>query len=210
MSGHHKDTDAASVLYAEDVAGTASAWQLPVFERDVPANDPPTAQALEEIEAAAYQDGFQRGQAEGFAAGQQAVLQQAQRLQALVEHAARPLAHLDDEVERALVELAAAIARRVVVAELKTDPERIVTMAREALAALPPQLRRIHLQVNPADVELLKAQLAAPLEAQTFEIVANPELGPGDCRLVTESALIDGSIENRVRAVAQSLTGDGE
>ena len=103
--------ETAEILPAETLPGAPSRWQLPNF--DAALARPPTAEQSESIEAAAYQDGFQRGQSEGFTAGQQAVLQQAQRLQSLVDHIMRPLAHLDEEVERALVDLAGAIARRL-------------------------------------------------------------------------------------------------
>ena len=97
----------AEVLLAESLGAGLPRWQLPSFDQA----GPPTAQKLDEIEAAAYQDGFQRGHAEGFATGQKVALAQAQRLQALIEHMARPLAHLDEETERTLVDFAGAIAR---------------------------------------------------------------------------------------------------
>ncbi len=198
--------ETADILPAETVGEAPARWQLPNF--DAALKNPPTAEQLESIEAAAYQDGFQRGQAEGFAAGQQAVLQQAQRLQALVDHIMRPLAHLDEEVERALVELAGAIARRLLHDEIKAAPERAVTLVREALSGLPPQLRSLRLQVHPGDAALLREHLSPPPDVKEFSIVPDPELHPGDCRVYTDSALVDARLDRRVRVIAEALAGD--
>ncbi len=198
----------AAVLPAETVE-RLSRWQLPSFDSHASAGALHTAQQLDEIEAAAYQDGLQRGHAEGFAAGQRAALAQAQRLQALVDHIARPLVHLDDEIEHALVDLAAAIARRILHDELASAPERVVAVVREALAGLPPQLRSVRLRVHPEDAALLREQLPPPADVKDFEVVPDPELKRGDCRVLTESALIDASLDRRVRVVAQALAAEG-
>lgn len=191
------------VLMAESVSANLARWQLPQFDQA-----PPTARRLDEIEKAAYQDGYQRGQAEGYAAGQKAVLAQAQRLQALIEHMARPLAHLDEEVETALVTLASAIAANILRDELSLAPERIVTLVREALASLPPMVRSIRVSVHPDDAALLSGQLPAPHEVKEFEIVADAQLKRGDCRVITESSQIDARLDQRVRVAARASEGD--
>ncbi|MES0874091.1 FliH/SctL family protein [Sinimarinibacterium thermocellulolyticum] len=201
------DIETTAILPAETLADPPVRWQLPNF--DTVSAEPPSAQQLESIEAAAYQDGYQRGYGEGFAAGQHAVLQQAQRLHALVEHIMRPLAHLDEEVERALVDLASAIARRLLRDEIRAAPERVVALVREALSGLPPQLRSLRLSVHPQDVTLLREHLQPPGDVQDFCIVADPELLPGDCRVVTESALVDARLDRRIRVIAEALAGDG-
>lgn len=202
------DAADAAVLPAESIGGELPRWQLPRF--DTTSGGLHTAAQLDAIEAAAYKEGFARGQAEGFAAGQKAALAQAQRLAALIDHIARPLVHLDDEIEHALVDLAAAIARRIVHDELQTAPERIVAMVRETLAGLPPQLRSVRLRVHPDDAALLRECLAPPADVKDFEVVADPELKRGDSRVLTESALIDARLDRRVRVIAQALAGEGE
>src|SRR3546814_19620425 len=83
--------------------------------------------------------------------------QQVARLRGLIEQIARPLATLDDEVERALVDLACAVARRLLDEELTLAPERVLTLARTALAALPADLRDIRLYLPPDDAKIGRA-----------------------------------------------------
>lgn len=193
------------VLSAESLGAGLARWQLPRFDQ---AGGPPTAQKLEQIEATAYQDGFQRGQTEGFAVGQKAAVTQAQRLQALIEHMARPLAHLDEETERAIADLASAIALRILREELSLDPERVVAMVRDTLGGLPPLARSVRVSVHPEDVALLREQVKPSHEVKEFEIVADATLKRGDCRVFTESSQVDGRLETRVRVTAQSVDGE--
>lgn len=198
-----------AVLAAEAVGDRPARWQLPSFDMQLaPAGELHTAQHLDEIEAAAYQEGLQRGHADGYAAGQKAALAQVQRLQALIDHIARPLVHLDDEIERALVDLAAAIARRILHQELSGAPEQVLAMVRDALSGLPPQLRSVRLRVHPEDAALLREQLVAPPDVKDFEIQPDGTLKRGDCRVFTESALIDARLDRRVRVIAQALAGE--
>lgn len=180
-------------------------WQLPVFETGGEA--PPTAQALEDIEAAAYEEGRQRGHADGLAAGREEMRREAARLRALIEQIARPLAALDDEVERALVDLACAVARRLLDEELQAAPERVLGLARAALAALPEDLREIRLHLNPEDARLVREALQPPPQAQSFRVQDDPALARGDCRVQTESSYLDARLETRIALAAAALSG---
>ncbi len=199
-----------AVVPAEQAASLAR-WQMPVFDVSGTANVQdalPTAAQMEAVEAAAYQEGFERGRSEGHAAGNRAVQAEAQRLRGLIEQIARPLAHLDDEVEHVLLDLAVAVARRLLGEELTLAPERVATIARDALLALPPYVRDVRLHLHPEDAALVGAQLTPPPEAQNFRVVTDPALARGDCRLFTESAQIDARLDARLNVIAQSLSGE--
>lgn len=198
------ETPTATVWPAEALRGEVERWQLPRFEQR-PATPPPTAEALQAIEAAAYEEGLARGHREGFAVGQKAALDQAQRLRQLVEHLARPLAGLDEGMERLLIDLAAAIAQRLLIEDLRIAPERVLELVQTALAALPPQVRKLRIHAHPEDAVLLREQLFAPPQIDSLHVVDDRELQRGDCRLVTESSLVDGRLDQRILSIARSL-----
>lgn len=204
-------SDEMDTVLPADQAASLARWQMPVF--DVSGNTHvqdalPTAAQMEAVEAAAYQEGFERGHGEGYAAGNRATQAEAQRLRGLIEQIARPLAHLDDEVEHVLMELAVAVARRLLGEELTLAPERVATIARDALLALPPYVRDVRLHLHPEDVALVGTQLTPPPEAQNFRVILDPALARGDCRLFTESAQIDARLNARLDVIAQSLSGE--
>ncbi len=191
-------------------AATMSRWQMPVF--DAPEQDGRgslhTAEQLDQIEVAAYQEGLRRGHAEGYAAGHQAMQQEVERLRALTEHLQRPLAHLDEAVERMLLDTACAIARRLVLAELQQAPEAIERIAREALDALPAYVRDVRLHLNAEDAKLIGERVLAPPEAHSFKIIVDDALNRGECRVVTESTQLDTRLDARLSAISSNLIGE--
>jgi len=197
-------TEPADSEVLADPQAQFARWQMPVFE-SASDNAPLTAQEIDDIETAAYEEGRQRGYADGLAAGRDEMQRQADRLRALIEQIARPLATLDDEVERALVDVSCAVARRLLGDELTAAPERVVTLARIALSALPRDLRDVRLYLHPQDAALAREQLQPPPEAENFRVLDDPELTRGDCRVQTESAYLDARLDARLALLAAAI-----
>jgi flagellar assembly protein FliH len=111
--------------------------------------------------------------------------------------------------EKTGVHVAAAIARRVIRRELENTPQITLTLLREALElAVGSSQLRIHL--NPADhqalgphVESLIAELA-PLG--TAELVADPAIQRGGCRIETRFGVIDQQFEAQLARIEEELT----
>jgi flagellar assembly protein FliH len=187
-------------------------WELPEVGNDHPlrrATDPPvqqpTVRELEELHQQARAEGFTSGHAEGMAAGRQQVREQLDRLAALCEAVARPLQSLDEQVEKELARLATVIARRVIVRELQLSPELIARAVREAATALPAATRELRVHVHPDDLALLR-DLGA-VESH-WQLLADPALARGDCRLESERSRLDARVDARLAAVVDAVLGD--
>jgi flagellar assembly protein FliH len=111
--------------------------------------------------------------------------------------------------EQSGVRVAAAIAERLIRRELSQTPEITLTLVREALelAAGSSQLR---VQMNPADhgtlgpqVQTLIAELSSLGSA---EVVADPEISPGGCRVETRFGVIDQRYEAQLARIQEELT----
>ncbi|MDP9140050.1 MAG: FliH/SctL family protein [Pseudomonadota bacterium] len=198
----------ATIVPAERSANLMR-WQIPSFDA------PPalegglhTAAHLDEIESAAYQEGIQRGHVQGYAEGQRQAQQETERLRALIEHIQRPLAQLDEEIERAMLETACAIARRLTMAELSLRPELIETLVRTALAALPPYVREIRLRMNADDAAFIGSRPGMQANGQGFHIVADASLQRGDCRISTDSTQLDARLDTRLDAMRVVLAAE--
>ena len=163
----------------------------------------------EEIRKKAQIEGRRAGQAEierivrKQLVGQMATLQQVVQD---VQHAKQAwLAHW----EKSGVHVAAAIAQRLIRRELSQKPEITLTLIREALElAVGSSQLRIHM--NPSDhqtlgpkVETLIAELA-PLGST--ELVADPEVRPGGCRVETRFGVIDQQFEAQLARIEEELT----
>ena len=125
------------------------AWHVPEVQTPGVQNKPVTARQLETIQAQAREEGFRQGLQEGREAGRKEFATQFQLLQQLLAGLDQPFEALDSSVEQQLAELAMLVARQLVRRELKTEPEQVISVVREALAALPVGARNVRLALNP-------------------------------------------------------------
>ncbi len=186
-------------------------WQIPEVgageQRGTRVAGLPTVGGLERLQKQAYEEGYARGREEGRAAGREEVAARAARLDALLGTLARPFEELDEQVEQELVRLALAIAQQLVRREVKADPGQIVAIVRDALAALPVSARGVRLHLHPEDAQLVREVLSLGDAQRPWQIVEDPVLARGGCRVVSESSHIDASLEARLAALAAAVLG---
>lgn len=184
------------------------AWHVPEVRTDGSAQSGPmTARQLEEIQSQARREGFERGLREGRDAGQKAFNERLALLDTLLGSLDQPFQALDEAVERQLAELAMLVARQLVRRELKTEPEQVVGVVREALAALPVAARNVRVALNPEDAVLVREALAVGEDSQTIRIVDDPVQSRGGCKVLTDNSQIDASVETRLNAVIANVLG---
>lgn len=170
---------------------------------------PPTAEELEALRQAAYEDGFAAGRGEGMLQGFAEVQAQAHQFRSLIDSLARPLALLDARVEEELVGLVTAMVRQLVRREIRTQPGVIVAAIREAVAVLPLSTREVAVKVHPEDAALVReAFLGHASEAEPgWRIVENPAIARGGCMVVTSTSEVDATVERRLAAVIRHVFG---
>jgi len=111
--------------------------------------------------------------------------------------------------EKCAVATACAIASRLIRKELSATPEITLTLIREALE-LAAGSDEIRLHLNPADhealgeqIETLRGELSALAAA---EIIAEPSVTPGGCRVETRMGVIDQQFEAQLARIEEELT----
>ena len=60
----------------------------------------------------------------------------------------------------------------------------------------------------PEDARLVNAALAAPASGRAWEIVEDPVLARGGCRVTARHTRIDASLEGRIQAAIAHVLGD--
>jgi flagellar assembly protein FliH len=171
-----------------------------------------TADAIEKIQKQAYEEGFEQGKRDGLVAGKQAVEQTCQRLDEIMRQLSAPLDEVDESVVQQLVELTSLIANQVIRRELRTDPGQVVGVVRDCIKSLPIGTRKIQLYLHPEDAQLVREafSLAEDVEAN-WQIVEDPVLVRGGCRLEADNSKIDATVEQQInRVVATVLGGERE
>ena len=167
-----------------------------------------TAGRLEELQKAAYDEAFEKGRADGVAAGEAEVAQRAARYDELMKALCEPFDRLDESVEKQLVELSIALVKQLFRREIKLDPTHVIGVVREAIQALPIASRNVQVHLHPDDATLVRESLA-PAEGETaWTVVEDPLIARGGCHVTTDSSQIDATAESRLHAVINKCLGD--
>jgi len=170
---------------------------------------PPERPSQAEIEREAYATGYAAGERAGAEAA-------ATRAEAMLRRLAQTLGELGTlrvemmhKTERQLVELALAIAARIIRREVTLDRELLVAMARVALDRLG-ETATATIRLNPADYAAAGVGTSGPEEHPSVRIVPDPHVRPGGCLVQSDFGLIDASVDAQLAEMATALLGDVE
>lgn len=182
-------------------------WEVPAIDGS-DGNGLLTAGRLQALQKDAYEEAWQSGHADGVAAGQEAVLQRANRFDELLRALSRPFDQLDGSVEKQLVELAIAIVKQLFRREVKINPDHVIGVVREAIQLLPVASRMVQVHLHPDDAALIRETLSPAEGEPAWSIVEDPLTSHGGCRITTENSQIDATSEARLQAVINAALGD--
>jgi flagellar assembly protein FliH len=167
-----------------------------------------TVGGLADLQAEAYKEAFAQGLDDGRKAGRAEVAAQVERLEGMFYDLTKPFKELDEEVERELLALAMALARQIVRRELKADPTQIIGIIREAITKLPVAAREVRVHLHPEDGTVVRQNLAPTESERAWQIVEDPVMARGGCRITTATSRIDARLETRLGAILTELMGN--
>jgi flagellar assembly protein FliH len=203
--------------------GPAASGTAPEAARHV-ASSPSEATPEETSGSGTWQEGYEAGRAEGLEAGREqgaaaaraelpfAEAETLRTAAGALEEAARSVAALRRgylaENRRLLVELAVAVAERVLARRIEADPDALLGVVERALAELgdAPELR---LKLSERDRQAVEAgralELAAFAERHGVAVEADPALAPGDVRILAGRTQVDARIGVVLRRIREEL-----
>jgi flagellar assembly protein FliH len=218
MNKHRK----AGAEVIRETSGGVRQWQPPHVRNidDLPVDEPPqmlTASQLNAIQKAARDEGFEQGRREGQEYGHREGVEQGRadvadrvrRLDGLLRALETPFEQLDHQVEQEVVTLVIAMVRQLIRREVRLDPGQIVGVVREALGVLPVGARSIRVVLHPEDAELVRSAYALGEHDQKWQIVEDPVIQRGGCRIHTDTSQIDATLDSRLSSlIAPLLAGE--
>ena len=190
-------------LYAVPPPEPAVAPQLMVPPPEVvqPAIDP----------SAIEREAFTKGYAQGERAGAEAA---AVRGEAMLRRLAQTLEELGGlrsdmirKSEQQLVQLAIAIATRVIQREISLDADLLIAMARVALDRLG-ESSSATIRLHPDDYAAAMKAGSGRLSTDTVTVVADPIVNRGGCLVESDFGLIDLGVSSQVNEIATALLGE--
>jgi flagellar assembly protein FliH len=189
---------------AADVAATNRAQEngsAGQEEGSDPASLLPTAEDIERIHNEAHQTGY----AAGYEAGLAAARVEAETIAALGTNLVQHLQALDQEVAEELLGVAVAIAGQVLRQSLRLQPDLLLPVVREAVAALPLHHSHPSLFLNPTDAALVRTHLGEQLTHNGWRILEDSSIECGGCRIESGASEVDASLQTRWRRVLDAI-----
>lgn len=169
----------------------------------------PTTEEIEQLRAearkTAYDEGFQEGMAAAAKAGEIAAQEAMAHISTLIGHVETALSELDQSVARQVLDLALVVAAQVTRGTIQTKDDYLLPIIKEAITSLPLHHAHITLHLNPADAALVRVSQGEQFSQSNIQILDNPDIKRGGCRLTAGSSEIDASIETRWSRVLEAI-----
>jgi len=196
--------DDASVVLSEAVAGEKA------FKRMATAAEagPNEIESLRQAAEREKQQTFEAGRAEGFEKGRQAV---AAELESVIQKLRQAYMDIEKfrkqlylEAEAETVELALAVARKIIGQEISIDRQIVLNVVKGALDKVIDH-ENVRIRINPQDLETVQTALFEflPLveKLENIHFETDAALTPGGCIVETNFGTIDASIENQLKQI---------
>jgi flagellar assembly protein FliH len=218
--------------------GRKATWRFeppeaPVEEEIVPL----TAEDIENIRQAAFDEGFNQGKEEGFtkgheegkvtgheegvasghqegletglAEGKETIDEQSAAWESLTEQLHKPLHDVEKNVEQQLIHLVVQLTEAITLQEAKTNPDILIGAISAGIKALPSQESQTQILLHPDDIKRVEKQFGAEhVQEQGWRLLAAPQLVPGSCQIENSTSNVDLNIKSRIKEVLDSFLQD--
>jgi flagellar assembly protein FliH len=223
---------------ATNAMGRKATWRFEPPEASVEEEIVPlTADDIEQIRQAAFDEGFSQGKEEGFAKGyeegkvsgheeglvsgheegletglaegKESIEEQSSAWQSLTEQLNKPLLNVEKNVEQQLLHLVVQLTEAITLQEAKTNPDILIGAISAGIKALPSQETQTQILLHPDDIKRVEKQFGAKhVQEQGWRLLAAPQLLPGSCQIENSTSNIDLSIKSRIKEVLDSFLQD--
>jgi len=180
--------------------------------RDAAARELAAARAeAEQIRAEARAEGFAAGRAEGIEHGRAEAQSAAGALLEAVRGVEEIRVQTADSVERDAIDLALALAGKIVLATLQIRPELVVEVVQGALRRVAGQ-RRISIVVNPADLETVRASLGdlrgRSAAVEHWDLQPDARVAVGGAVVRTAEGEVDASVATQLERAGEVVLAE--
>ncbi|MHB1677046.1 MAG: flagellar assembly protein FliH [Sulfuriferula sp.] len=196
-------------------------WEMASFDeapgQHSSAADSTAAEELKVIREQARRDGYTAGLSEGYQAGYNegtqsglsesrvAAHQLTTQLNNIIVQYNEALAQADKQIAADLLNLATSFAHAMLKTALPIHPELLLPVISAAIRDLPALQRNTKLILNPGDVERVKEHLHEELAQHGWNIIEDPQIEAGGCKIESNSNQLDATLATRWQRLAAAL-----
>jgi flagellar assembly protein FliH len=161
------------------------------------------------VEREAFAKGFAQGERAGAEASGKRGEIMLRRLTETLDELTSLRAQMIHQTEHQMVQLALAVARRVVHREISLDRDLLVAMARVAMDRLG-ESAQVTVRLSPEDFEATAAAHASQWTGTNVTVVADARVGRGGCRVESDFGVMDAGVDGQIQELARALLGEDE
>ena len=206
LRGDHVGIQRPIPLAAPVVHASADELDFALEDDTPPPPDPAEIQEAARLQG--YNTGYEEGRVAAFAAAEQALGDQIDRLAAIISNVHENHASFFRAAERQVVDLALQIAQKVVEREVENMPDLAVNVIRAALEEMDARTA-VRVRVNPADVELLRRRwtqvVPSGVGADRIELLPDERVSSGGAIIESTQGQVDAQLESKLAQLGNAL-----
>lgn len=232
------ESEKSQVDETTNAMGRKPSWRFePPEEMEVEEVAPLTAEDIENIRQAAFDEGFNQGKEEGFAKGydegktsgheegiklghqegietglaegKESIDEQSLAWKSLTEQLHNPLQNVEKNVEQQLIHLVVQLTEAITLQEAKTNPDILLGAISAGIKALPSQDAHTQILLHPDDIKRVEKQFGSDhIAEQGWRLLPAPQLMPGSCQIENSTSNVDLSVKSRIKEVLDSFLQD--
>jgi flagellar assembly protein FliH len=168
------------------------------------ASDESPQPRLPAIERDAFAKGYAQGERAGAEAGAVRADAMLRRLTATLEELATLRSDVLHRAERQVVQLALALAHRMLQREIDADRGLLLAMARVALDRMG-EAARATIRLHPDDYAIVMTAREQSSATDQVQVVADTSVGRGGCLVQSDFGLMDAGLDSQIREMARVL-----
>lgn len=184
-------------------------------------NEAAMALAAEERIEDAVRQGYLEGKAEGKAEAEAAsreLLEKASRklkeageeARDCLQQARRRAREIVSASETDIVELAVAIAEKLIISQLELAPQKVTQIVRESMRRLADEEEQLEVYLHPADLPVCRKSLGgqfatAGAPGSRLELLPDERLSRGSCRIESESSTVEYLLDAELKKIRETL-----
>jgi flagellar assembly protein FliH len=161
---------------------------------------------LAALEREAFTKGYAAGERAGVEAGAHRADAMLRRVAQTIDGLSQLRRTITRDTEHQMVQLALALARRVVLRELSLDPDLVAALAHVAVERLGDQAPAT-IRLHPEDFATVAAHRGEQWEGTQVSVLPDPAVPRGGCVVESDFGLIDASVDAQFAELSRALLG---
>ncbi|MCD6169371.1 MAG: hypothetical protein J7J76_02320 [Candidatus Latescibacteria bacterium] len=159
----------------------------------------------------AYAKGFEEGKTLGIKLSEEKVAEAVGNFSSIIQNIELQQKKLFRQAEKLVIQLALAVAEKIIDREVAVNKEIILNVVRKAIEHLVDKTNLL-IKVNPEDLKLVREHrqdwLVLAGGSGNLIVDADPSLRRGDCVIETDSGQVNARIEKQLDVLKQTIVED--